>query len=296
VPTSFLKVQCKSALNRSRGPGFDWTLNPYSGCAHRCTFCYVRSYERRADRPADGRYGTVVRAKVNVAQVLDRELARPSWRREAVSVGGGTDPYQPAEARFRLTRACLRVLAAHRNPVDLLTRGTLIVRDVDVLQEAARRARLHLCFSIPTLSEAVWRKTEPGAPPPHQRLRALSMLAGAGLRVGVALAPVLPGLSDDAAGIGAVVRAARDAGATSLWADLVHLPPGTREHFLENLARDWPGLLPRYERLFGRRASAPRSEQRTLHARLADARRRFPLRRHRLIEPPREPEQLALPV
>lgn len=294
--STFEEQHCRSALHRSRGPGFEWTLNPYSGCAHRCSFCYVRAYERRADRPADERYGAVVRVKVNVAGVLERELSRRSWRRETVALGGGTDPYQPAEGRYRLTRACLELLAAHRNPVQLLTRGTLIVRDVDVLQAAARRARLRLCFSVPTLSDEVWRRTEPGAPPPRQRLRALATLAAAGLRVGVALAPVLPGLSDDPAGLAAVVRAARDAGATHLWADLLHLPPGTREHFLESLQRDWPELLPRYADLFGRRAYAPRATQRALQGHLAAAQRAFPLRRRPLIEPPPESEQLGLGV
>src|SRR5881394_2625991 len=122
---------CKVALNRVKGMPFTWSLNPYMGCVHRCTFCYVRAFERRADRPSDDRYGTTIRVKVNVADVLARELARPSWARELVAIGAATDPYQPAEGCYRLTRRCLSVLARARNPLSLITRGPMIVRDVD---------------------------------------------------------------------------------------------------------------------------------------------------------------------
>ena len=108
---------CKGALNRVKGMGFKWSLNPYMGCVHRCTFCYVRHFERRAERPSDERYGTSIRVKINVAEVLRRELARPSWEREHVAIGAATDPYQPAEGRYRLTRACLGELAAASNPI-----------------------------------------------------------------------------------------------------------------------------------------------------------------------------------
>ncbi|HXF97592.1 MAG TPA: radical SAM protein, partial [Gaiellaceae bacterium] len=248
---------CKSALNPVRGMPFRWSLNPYMGCAHRCTFCYVRHFEQRADRPGDDRYGRSIRVKTNVAEVLARELARPGWRREEVAVGTATDPYQPAEGRFRLTRACLVELARARTPFSLVTRGPLAVRDADVLQEASRRAPVRVHFSIPTLDERVWRTTEPGTAPPQSRLEAVRRLAAAGIHVGVGIAPILPGLSDDPARLAAVVRAAREAGARSVWAGVVHLRPGTREHFLEALARDWPEEVARYEALFAGRAYLP---------------------------------------
>src|SRR5215475_8016843 len=131
---------CKAALNRVKGMMFSWSLNPYMGCVHRCTFCYVRAFELRADRPFDDRYGRSIRVKTNVAEVLRRELARPSWRAESVAIGAATDPYQPAEGRYRLTRACIAALAEAANPFGLITRGPMIIRDVDVLQAAARRA------------------------------------------------------------------------------------------------------------------------------------------------------------
>src|SRR3712207_3253318 len=199
---------CRSALNRVRGMSFKWSLNPYMGCVHQCTFCYVRHFERRADRPSDDRYGTSIRVKVNVAEVLRRELARPAWEHEHVAIGAATDPYQPAEGHYRLTRGCLEVLAAARNPFSIITRGPLIVRDVDVLAEASAVAQVAVTFSIPTVDQEVWRKTEPGTADPRQRLRALKRLVDAGVKVSVGMAPILPGLSDRPEQLAAVVRAA----------------------------------------------------------------------------------------
>src|SRR5262245_63287177 len=157
---------CRSALNRVKGMMFDWSLNPYMGCVHRCTVCYVRAFERRADRPSDDRYGASIRVKVNVADVLRHELARRSWTGGTVAIGAATDPYQPAEGHYRLTRRCLEVLAEAHNPFAIITRGPMIVRDVDVLAEAARWAKVSVTFSVPTLDHEVWRTTEPNTPPP----------------------------------------------------------------------------------------------------------------------------------
>jgi DNA repair photolyase len=245
---------CKSALTQVRGMPFRWSLNPYMGCVHRCTFCYVRHFEQRADRPSDDRYGRSIRIKPNIAEVLRRELARPSWQRDEVALGTATDPYQPAEGRFRLTRACLTELDAAWTPFSIVTRGPLVVRDVDVLQHASARAGAQVFFSLPTLDERVWRTTEPGTAPPASRLEGIRRLAAAGVDVGVGMAPILPGLSDDPRQLEAVVRAARAAGARGIWASVVHLRPGVREHFLEALARDWPEEVARYEALFADRA------------------------------------------
>jgi DNA repair photolyase len=245
---------CKSALTQVRGMPFRWSLNPYMGCVHRCTFCYVRHFEQRADRPSDDRYGRSIRIKPNIAEVLRRELARPSWQRDEVALGTATDPYQPAEGRFRLTRDCLTELDAAWTPFSIVTRGPLVVRDVDLLQQASARAGAQVFFSLPTLDERVWRTTEPGTAPPTSRLEAIRRLAAAGVDVGVGMAPILPGLSDDPAQLEAVVRAARAAGARGIWASVVHLRPGVREHFLEALARDWPEQVARYEALFANRA------------------------------------------
>src|SRR5437867_4278504 len=243
MPGSVMRIEyreepCRSALNPVKGMGFKWSLNPYMGCVHRCTFCYVRHFERRSDRPSDDRYGTSIRVKTNVAEVLRRELARSSWEQEHVVIGAATDPYQPAEGRYRLTRACLETLRDASNPFSIITRGPMIVRDVDVLVEASRRAPVSVTFSVPTVDEEVWRKTEPSTAHPRQRLRALKQLVDAGVEASVGMAPILPGISDRPEQLAEVVRAAHEAGACGIWANLLVLRPGTRGHFLENLARE----------------------------------------------------------
>ena len=303
MAVEYREEPCRSALNRVQGMGFSWSLNPYMGCVHRCTYCYVRAYERRADRPSDDRYGQSIRVKINVADVLRLELARPSWKREEVAIGAATDPYQPAEGKYRLTRRCIEVLGGARNPFSLITRGTMIVRDVDVLQAAARRAGVGISFSLPTLDMDIWRKTEPGTAPPRQRLRALRVLADAGIDVGVGIAPVLPGLTDRPALLEDVARAARDAGATGLWCNPLFLRPGTREHFLESLARHWPELLPRYGRLYRSPYLPPRDTEpmkkhvATLRARFQIAdRRRVTADAPAALAPPPEPEQMRFAI
>jgi DNA repair photolyase len=277
---------------------FSWSLNPYMGCVHRCTFCYVRAFERRADRPSDERYGTSIRVKVNVVDVLRRELARPSWEGEAVAVGAATDPYQPAEGRYRLTRGCIGAFAEASNPFSLITRGPMIVRDLDVLTEAARRAKVSITFSIPTLDEEVWRKTEPSTAHPRQRLRALKELVDAGIKVGVGMAPVLPGISDRPEQLREVVRAAREAGATGVWTNLLFLRPGTREHFLEHLAEDWPEQLEHYERLYAGRAYLPGDETKPVRQKVAALSREYEVRDRRRtpLDGVQHDEQLVIAV
>ena len=291
---------CRTALNRVKGMGFTWSLNPYMGCAHRCAFCYVRGFERRADRPSDERYGTNVRVKTNVVEVLRRELARPSWRRETVAIGAATDPYQPAEGRYRLTRGCIQALAARNTGLDLITRGPLVVRDVDVLVEASRRAEVRVSVSIATLDRSISSRLEPGVAPPLQRLRAMRILADAGIAAGVALAPVLPGLTDAPADLAAVLRAAREAGATHAWSNVLNLRPGTREHFLCVLEREWPAELDRYRRLFptGGSGYLRPADAGPIERRLAAVRRGSGIgdRRRIVLTPEPAPDQLALPM
>jgi DNA repair photolyase len=289
---------CRTALNRVTGMSFKWSLNPYTGCAHQCTFCFVRAFELRADRPYDDRYGASIRIKTNVAEVLDRELGRKSWKRDMVVVGTATDPYQPAEGRYRLTRACIERLSAHLTPIHFITRGPLIVRDIDVLSEAARKVKVSITFSVPTLDHEIWRKTEIGTAPPRQRLRALRQLVDAGLDVGVGMAPILPGLSDRPELLADVVRAARDAGATGVWANLLYLRPGTREHFLDRLGRDWPELLPQYEHLYDGTAYLPKPVAEPVRKAVRELVKSHDIKDRRTVRlaPPPEAEQLAFPL
>ena len=292
---------CRTALTRVRNMPFKWSLNPYMGCAHRCTFCFVRAFEKVADRPFDDRYGSSIRVKTNLVEVLRTELARRSWRHEQVVVGTATDPYQPAEGHFRLTRGAIEALGESATPIGLITRGPMIVRDVDVLRFAGERAEVGVTFSIPTLDPTIWRLTEPGTAPPRQRLRALRALVDAGIDASVGMAPILPGLSDEPSRLAEVVRAARDAGATSVWTNVLYLRPGTREHFLENLARDWPALLPRYERLYAGRAYVTKDVLEPVRRQVRELTDRYGVadRRRRTVRPsPTEiaaVEQLSLP-
>jgi DNA repair photolyase len=289
---------CKTALNPVKGMGFKWSLNPYMGCVHRCTFCYVRHFERRSDRPSDDRYGTSIRVKINVADVLRKELARKSWEPEHVAIGAATDPYQPAEGKYKLTRACLEVLRDASNPFSIITRGPMIVRDLDVLIEASQRASVSVTFSIPTLDEGVWKRTEPSTAHPRQRLKAIKTLVDAGIKAGVGMAPILPGISDRPEQLREVVRAAREAGATGVWANLLFLRPGTREHFLTHLAEDWPEQLPHYEQLYAGKAYLSANETKPLRSEISALAKEYGVRDRRKLRlaPPPEPEQLSLTV
>jgi DNA repair photolyase len=230
--------------------------------------------------------------------VLRRELARRSWQHETVAIGAATDPYQPCEGRYRLTRACLEELVAAANPFGLITRGPMVLRDVDVLLEGSQRAEVTVNVSIPTLDERVWRTTEPGTARPERRMDVVGRLSSAGLDVTVAMAPILPGLSDAPEQLEAVVRAARAAGAHGIWANLVYLRPGTREHFLEALARDWPEQLARYEQLYAGKAYLPSSETEPVREHVRALARELGVGRSERRRPPAPPRpaQLTLAV
>jgi len=287
---------CKTALNPVKGMGFKWSLNPYMGCVHRCTFCYVRHFEHRSERPSDDRYGTSIRVKTNVADVLRKELARATWQHEHVAIGAATDPYQPAEGRYKLTRACLEALREAANPFSIITRGPMIVRDLDVLVAAAQRASVAVTFSIPTVDEEVWKRTEPSTAHPHQRLKAVKTLVEAGINARVGMAPILPGISDRPEQLREVVRAAREAGATGICANLLFLRPGTREHFLAHLARDWPEQLPLYEEIYRGKAYLGADLMKPLRTEVSRLAREYEIgdRRELPLAPPPAPEQLSL--
>jgi DNA repair photolyase len=295
---TLVEKECRTALSPVSGMPFNWSLNPYTGCVHRCTFCYVRAFELRADRPSGDGYGRTVYVKTNIAPVLRQQLSRPSWRRETVAVGSATDPYQPAEGRYRLTRACLEALHDHRTPAGVITRGPMVVRDVDVLAALARRAQVVVSISVPSLDPDVVARTEPGTAPPRQRLRALRTLVDAGIRAGVLMAPILPGISDGMPALEEVMRAARDAGAAFIAAIPLRLAPGTREHFMDRLATDWPELVVDYGRLFAGRASLPTSYTAPLQHRIGRLRAQQGVsdRTAGFITPAPPPSQLALPL
>ncbi|MEZ5099102.1 MAG: radical SAM protein [Thermoleophilia bacterium] len=257
---TYLEDTCRTALNRvpdeSRLP-FRYTVNPYRGCAHSCHYCFARAYHSYLDLDVGEDFSSRIVVKTNVAEVLRRELASPRWTREAIAMGTATDPYQQCEGRYRLTRAVLEALVAHRTPLSLLTKSTLVLRDLDLLRALDEAAGATLSMSVGTVDEAVRRVVEPGTPPAQRRLDVLARFAAAGIRTSVLVAPILPGLTDDEEHLDAVLAACRAAGVRHVTPIALHVRAGIRPHFLPWLARTYPELVPRYRELYGRRAYAP---------------------------------------
>jgi DNA repair photolyase len=266
----FIEVDAKRVINRVPGGAmpFDWTINPYRGCTHACVYCFARSTHTYLDMDAGRDFETKIVVKVNAPEVLRRELAAPRWKGEHIAMGTATDPYQRAEGRYRLMPRIIEVLTERRNPFSILTKGTLIIRDLDLLVQARTVADVSTAFSIGTLDEDAWQRTEPGTPHPRKRLEAVAALNDAGVPCSVLVAPILPGISDGPAQLREIVAAAIDAGATQVSPILLHLRPGIREQYLPWLEEHYPDLLPRYLEMY-RRPYAPASARKELGARVA---------------------------
>jgi DNA repair photolyase len=262
---TYQEVRCRSALNRVKGMPFKWTLNPYRGCTHACHYCFARRYHTQFELGPDDEFSSVILVKANLPEVLDLELARPSWMREQVALGTATDPYQPIEGEYKLTRQSLERLAAGRTPVGLVTKGPMVVRDVDVLQEVGRHAECTVYLSVPAVDEDAWRRMEPGTAHPLQRLKAVRRLRDAGIRAGVLMAPLVPGITTSKRSIEATLRAVADHGAAFVSANVLRLEGGTRDHFFTFLGAEYPQLVAGYHRLFpGAATTVPRDYARAL--------------------------------
>ncbi|MCU1455467.1 MAG: Radical protein [Acidimicrobiales bacterium] len=267
----FMHVHARRILNEVKGGGesprfpFRWTINAYRGCSHACTYCFARPTHAYLGLGIGADFDQRVVVKVNAVERLRAELNPARWGGELIAMGTNTDPYQRCEGKYRLTRGLVRTLVEAGNPFSILTKSTLVLRDLDLLAEAARSSIVRVNLSIGTLDEDVWRETEPGTPHPRQRLQAVERLNAAGVPCGVLVAPVLPGLSDAPEQLEAVARACVEAGAVSVSTVLLHLRPGVREHFMDRLGARHPDLLPRYERLY-RRADAPKHERQRVGA------------------------------
>ena len=229
---------------------FRWTLNPYRGCTHGCHYCFARRFHSQFDLGSGDDFSSVILVKVNFAEVLRRELARPSWKKGLVAFGTATDPYQPIEGHYKITRRSLEALAAHPTPVGLVTKGPMAVRDCDILADLSRRTQCTVYFSVPTVDEDDWRLLEPGTAHPLQRLRAVRTLNDAGVNAGVLMSPIVPGITSHPAKLQRTVRAIADHGACFMGASLLHLEGGTRTHFLEFLSREFPHLSAKYGSLY----------------------------------------------
>ena len=246
----YQEVQVRSALTRTQGMSFRWALNPYRGCTHACEYCYARKYQRHLEMGAGDDFSSMILVKRNVTEVLRHEVTRASWKRETVAVGTATDPYQPIEGHYRLSRRSLEVLAAARTPVSIITKGPLVVRDIDVLKEVGRHAACHVYVSVPSVDEDAWAKLEPGTASPLQRLRAVRELSRAGITTGVLMMPLVPGITTSRSSVERTLEAIADSGARFVGTNVARLAPLVREHFLAFLAREYPSLVEGYGRLY----------------------------------------------
>jgi DNA repair photolyase len=247
----YQEVRCRSALNPVKGMPFEWTLNPYRGCTHGCHYCYARRYHaEQFELGAGDEFASVIFVKTNLVQVLRKELRRPAWEGKVVAIGTATDCYQPIEGHYKLTRGALEVLAECANPTSVVTKGPMIVRDTDVLQELSKKTDLTVCISVPCVDEDVWRELEPGTAPPLQRLRALKHLVDAGIHAGVLMNPIVPGISSKPSLIDRTVKTIADYGAKFVGSNVMYLQGGTRDHFMHWLGVHHPELTDGYSRLY----------------------------------------------
>ena len=292
-------IECKSALNKVQNMGFGWSLNPYRGCVHACMYCYARANHLHLGLNAAEDFETQLFVKTNFVEVLRRELARPGWKREEVAIGTATDPYQPIEGKYQLTKGAVTALADFATPAHIVTKSPLVIRDIDELRRLDEQAGVRVCLTITTLDEAIWRVMEPGTAPPKQRIRALSMLATAGVPCGIFFAPVLPRLTDGEEAMRSLMQAAKDAGASFVWSGPLRLGADIRPIYLSAIEQHYPELLDRYERNY-RRADAPMAYRDFLRARIHKIRDEVGLSGEGARPKPRhledEPQQLALAV
>jgi DNA repair photolyase len=264
---TFHEVTARSALNRvpeaSRMP-FRWTINPYRGCSHACVYCFARKTHEYLDLDSGHDFDSQIIVKINVGEVLRRELARPSWRGEHVAMGTNVDCYQRAEGRYQLMPEILRALTDAANPFSILTKGALILRDLDLLTRAADVTEVSAAVSVGNVDDDIWRSVEPGTPRPLRRLDVARTLNAAGIRTSVLMAPVLPFLTDSDEQLEATVAAIAATDATSVTPIVLHLRPGAREWWYAWLRRERPELVPRYDTLYAGRAYAPKSYQQAI--------------------------------
>jgi DNA repair photolyase len=260
---NFHEVRARSALNHVPGSryGFNWTINPFRGCTHACTYCFARRTHNYLDFGPGKDFEREIVVKVNVPELLRAELARPSWKRELVALGTNTDPYQWVENRYRMMPEILAALEAAQTPVSVLTKSPLVLRDIEIYERIAKKLPISVNLSIPTLDEEAWRATEPHTPSPAARLDAVAELRARGIDSGVLIAPLMPGINDDPDQVRPLVEGAKAAGATFLGSVALHLRGEVKDVFFAWLEAKRPDLLSQYEQLYKGRAYM-RPEQR----------------------------------
>jgi DNA repair photolyase len=283
ISTRFYEVRAKSILNRvpeaSRMP-FRWTINPYRGCTHSCVYCFARPTHKYLDFDAGRDFEREIVVKVNAPERLRVELAKPSWTGEHVALGTNTDPYQWVEGRYKLMPGIWEAMIEARNPSSVLTKSPLLLRDLALMRELATTADFSAALSVPTIDERAWRDTEPHTPNPRARLEAVAELTRAGIRTGILIAPLMPGINDSPEQVSRILELADEAGAAYVSGIALHLRGDVRKLFLDWLSDRHPDLLPRYSALYRRGAYAPAQERRRL-ARLVSGPDRDPSERGR---------------
>ena len=267
----FLHVRARTIINRVPGASrmpFEWTINAYRGCSHACSYCFARPTHTYLDLGPGEDFDRKIVVKVNAVERLKAELASPRWGGHHIAMGTNTDPYQRCEGKYHLYRGIVGLLAERANPFSLLTKSTLVLRDLELLRAAAAVTDVRVNLSIGTLDEEVWRTTEPGTPHPRRRVEAVRRLNEAGVPCGVLVAPIIPGLSDGDEQLDEVVQAVVGAGAVSVSTVGLHLKPGTKEVFLERLAQSIPGAVADLAETYADRAYLPKADQQELAARV----------------------------
>ncbi len=267
IPTRFYEVRAKSIINKvpetSQMP-FRHTINPYRGCTHSCIYCFARPTHTYLDFNAGRDFEREIIVKVNAPERLRAELARPSWKGEHIALGTNTDPYQWVEGRYRLMEGIWQAMVDARNPGSILTKSPLLLRDLSLMTELNVRAEFGAALSIPTMEEKAWRATEPHTPNPRARMEAVAELTRAGIRTGVLVAPLMPGINDDPAQVARILEMASEAGAAYVSGIALHLRGEVRGLFMDWLADHRPDLVERYRELYRRGAYAPQAERRRL--------------------------------
>ena len=294
----YFALESRSALNREssgRMP-FDWTLNPYRGCEFGCQYCYARYTHEFMELRDTFDFERKIYAKINAPGLLRAELARARDRGQSIALGTATDPYQPAEKQFEITRRMLEVFAGFGGlDFSITTKSVLILRDLDLLREIARRHSFSVHLTVTTTDERLARLLEPKAPPPEQRLEVVSKLAGAGIDVSVNAMPILPGINDDPAALDELARRTAAAGARSIYGNVLFLMPSAMNHFMPFLEAEFPHLAVRYRRLYARSAYLTGDYKERIGRLMASLRERYGLAARREGASPKAAPQMLLP-
>jgi DNA repair photolyase len=301
---TFYEVRAKSIINRvpeaSHVP-FRWTINPYRGCSHACVWCFARNTHTYLDFDYGDDFDTKIVVKVNAPELLRKELSAKRWTGEHIALGTNVDPYQRAEGRYKLMRGILEAMRDFANPFSILSKGTLILRDMDLLKQCQEVADIGINFSVGCIDREYWRTNEPGTPAPERRLEAIRRLTDAGIPCGVLMAPIVPFISDSDEMMERTVKAIAESGATFVTPIVLHLRTGARQWWMAWLHEHRPDLVPKYQELYSERAYAPKELQKEIGAKVRALARRFgigrtttPSNTRRIPEPPPEPEQLQL--